>query len=149
MEMAMHMIESNAEIRQMVLEELQSQADNEGIFDSLITTDKEAEAQALYDKLAAYDELQEKQEIYNENLSAEGEFLDENLAKIWETAEGRQEIADVWNEMIEATSDMGEEGIFSVDIAAMEEENELLAEKAEQLRDNADANEEYAESTEA
>ena len=149
MEMAMHMIESNAEIRQMVLEELQSQADNEGIFDSMITTDKEAEAQALYDKLAAYDELQEKQEIYNENLSAEGEFLDENLAKIWETAEGRQEIADVWNEMIEATSDMGEEGIFSVDIAAMEEENELLAEKAEQLRDNADANEEYAESTEA
>ena len=60
----MHMIESNAEIRQMVLEELQNQADNEGIFDSLITTDKEAEAQALYDKLAAYDELQEKQEIF-------------------------------------------------------------------------------------
>lgn len=149
MEMAYTLMEKNAEIRQFVVEELQAQADNEGFFDSMITTDKEEEAQAMLDKLEILNQLNEQQEVYNENLGNEGSLLDENLAKMWETKDGAEEIADVWNEMIDATSDMGEDGLFSVDIAALEEKNEALGETAEKMKENAEANEEYAESTEA
>lgn len=95
----------------------------------------------------------EEQDALNESLQETGAIFNNFTESMADSIDGQQEIAELWNQMVENTQEVGEGGLFSINLDEMDELNEYLRENAEAMHayegatDAAiDANEEFQES---
>ena len=95
----------------------------------------------------------EEQDALNESLQETGAIFNNFTESMADSIDGQQEIAELWNQMVENTQEVGEGGLFSINLDEMDELNEYLRENAEAMyayegaTDAAiDANEEFQDS---
>ena len=95
----------------------------------------------------------EEQDALNESLQETGIIFNNFTESMADSIDGQQEIAELWNQMVANTQEVGEGGLFSINLDEMDELNEYLRENADAMyayegaTDAAiDANEEFQES---
>ena len=95
----------------------------------------------------------EEQDALNESLQETGAIFNNFTESMADSIDGQQEIAELWNQMVENTQEVGEGGLFSINLDEMDELNEYLRENAEAMyayegatAAAMDANEEFQDS---
>ena len=84
----------------------------------------------------------EEQDILNESLQETEAIFNNFTESMADSIDGQQEIAELWNQMVANTQEVGEGGLFSINLDEMDELNEYL-------RENADAMYAYEGATDA
>ena len=75
----------------------------------------------------------EEQDALNESLQETGAIFNNFTESMADSIDGQQEIAELWNQMVENTQEVGEGGLFSINLDEMDELNEYLRENAEAM----------------
>lgn len=127
MELFYQIYESDEKVKEEIRSKVEYLADDH--WWSFLSDNEAKQFQELEKTLELYDKVGVQQELINSEMQVQNMIYDENIAKIAETTQGYEDMANLWNSMVEASTEVGEGGLFSIDLEQLYAENEALEEQ--------------------